>query len=223
VAGTSQLDYEQRVSRVIDHVRTHLAEELSRATLARVAAFSPFHFHRVFRAVTGETLFGFIQRPRLEKAAGALHQHPGLSALAIALDHGFMSAATFARAFRPRFGMTATPWRTGGAERWRARQARERKPGKPLRKSGKHGAPDGRILPAMAAGRSRWVFRSAICPRFTSPTCATSGPTALTASPRCGGGYERGWSPAVCVHGIAPGAATPDRFRSDLCLPVRPL
>jgi AraC-like DNA-binding protein len=88
VAGASQLDYEQRVNRVIDHVRTHLAEELSLATLARVAAFSPFHFHRVFRAVTGETLFGFIQRQRLEKAAGALHQHPGLTGLAIALDHG---------------------------------------------------------------------------------------------------------------------------------------
>jgi AraC family transcriptional regulator len=137
VAGASQLDYEQRVNRVIDHVRAHLAEEVSLATLARVAAFSPFHFHRVFRAVTGETLFGFIQRQRLEKAAGALHQHPGLSALTVALDHGFASAATFARAFRARFGMTATQWRAGGAARWRGRLARERKPGKPLRKAGK--------------------------------------------------------------------------------------
>ncbi len=137
MADASRLEYEQRVNRVIDHVRAHLAEELSLATLARVAAFSPFHFHRVFRAVTGETLFGFIQRQRIEKAAGALRQHSGLSALAVALDHGFASAATFARAFRARFGMTATQWRAGGAERWRARQARGRKPGKPLRKSGK--------------------------------------------------------------------------------------
>ena len=137
MAGASRLEYEQRVNRVIDHVRAHLAEELSLATLARVAAFSPFHFHRVFRAVTGETLFGFIQRQRIEKAAGALRQHPGLSVLAVALDHGFSSAATFARAFRARFGMTATQWQAGGAERWRARPARGRKPGKPLRKPGK--------------------------------------------------------------------------------------
>ena len=68
----TQAEYEQRVNRVIDHVREHLAEPLPLAELARVAAFSPFHFHRVFRAITGETLFGFIQRQRIEKAAGAL-------------------------------------------------------------------------------------------------------------------------------------------------------
>ena len=55
--------------------------------------------------------------------------------LEVALDHGFSSAATFARAFRAHFGMSATEWRRGGAERWRAR--RRRKMGKQLRKPGK--------------------------------------------------------------------------------------
>jgi AraC family transcriptional regulator len=137
VTGGSRLAYEQRVNRVIDHIRTHLGDELSLAALARLAAFSPFHFHRLFRAITGETLFGFIQRLRLEKAAGALRMHPDLSVLGVALDHGFASAATFARAFRAHFGMSATEWRLGGAERWRARQDRAGKTGKPLRKRGK--------------------------------------------------------------------------------------
>ena len=117
-------EYEKRVNRVIDHIRDHLADELTLADLARVAAFSPFHFHRVFAAITGETLFGFIQRVRIERAAGALTSHPDQGVLAVALDHGFSSAAAFARAFRARFGMSATEWRAGGAERWRARQAR---------------------------------------------------------------------------------------------------
>jgi AraC-like DNA-binding protein len=69
------------------------------------AAFSPFHFDRVFKAVTGETLFGFIQRVRLERAAAALLAHQGASVLEVALDHGLASAATFARAFRARFGI----------------------------------------------------------------------------------------------------------------------
>jgi AraC family transcriptional regulator len=137
VTSGSRLAYEQRVNRVIDHVRAHLGEELSLAALARVAAFSPFHFHRVFRAITGETLFGFIQRLRIEKAAGALSMHPDLSVLGVALDHGFSSAATFARAFRVHFGMSATEWRTGGVERWRARHDRAGKAGKPFRKRGK--------------------------------------------------------------------------------------
>ena len=145
MTGSNRLEYETRVNRVIDHIRGHLAEELSLSTLARVAAFSPFHFHRVFRAITEETLFRFIHRLRIEKAAGALLNHPDQSVLEVALDHGFASAATFARAFKTRFGMSATEWRSGGAERWRARHRPERRhrpesnPGKQLRKAGKAG------------------------------------------------------------------------------------
>jgi len=144
-ADRNRTEYEKRVNRVIDHVRQHLADELTLAALARVAAFSPFHFHRVFHAITGETLFEFIQRQRIEKAAGALLSGRDRSVLEVALDHGFSSAATFARAFRAHFGMSATQWRSGGAERWRKRQAPERKPSKQVRNDGKawvHGRTD---------------------------------------------------------------------------------
>ena len=67
MTGGERLEYEKRVNRVIDYVREHLADELSLAQLARVAAFSPFHFHRVFTAITGETLFAFIQRVRAQR------------------------------------------------------------------------------------------------------------------------------------------------------------
>ena len=135
--GPDRVEYEKRVNRVIDHIRRHLAEELSLSSLAGVAAFSPFHFHRVFKATTGETLFGFIQRLRIERAAVALTAHPDQSVLEVALDHGFSSAATFARAFRARFGMSATAWRDGGAARWSARHRGERNPSKQVRKPGK--------------------------------------------------------------------------------------
>lgn len=143
--SSERLEYEKRVNAVIDHVRDRLAEELSLRTLARVAAFSPFHFHRVFRAITGETLFGFIQRLRIEKAAASLVNHSDQSILAVAVDHGFASSATFARAFKTHFGMSATAWRAGGAKRWRRRRASESNPGKQLRKASKankRGRPD---------------------------------------------------------------------------------
>ena len=128
--GPNRLEYEKRVNRVIDHVRDHLAEDLPLERLARIALFSPFHFHRVFRTVTGETLSAFVQRQRLERAAVSLVHHPDESVLAVALDHGFASAAGFARAFRAHFGTSATEWRAGGARRWSKR-------GKPFRKPGK--------------------------------------------------------------------------------------
>lgn len=132
-----RLEYEKRVNRVVDHIREHLADELTLAGLARVAFFSPFHFHRVFKTIMGETLFGFIHRLRVEKAAVALRDRRDRSVLEIALDHGFSSPATFARAFRAHFGMSATEWRAGGAERWSASRRSERNPGKQLRKHGK--------------------------------------------------------------------------------------
>src|SRR6185436_19932594 len=89
MAGGHRGEYDRRVNRVIDHIREHLADELPLAALARLAAFSPFHFHRVFRAVTGETVAGFVHRLRIEKAAAALRDHPGRAVLEIALDHGF--------------------------------------------------------------------------------------------------------------------------------------
>src|SRR5262245_14335503 len=134
VRSGPRLEYEARVNRVVDYIREHLAEELSLAGLARVAAFSPYHFHRVFRAISGETLFSFIHRQRIEKAAGALLSHADESVLAVALDHGFASAASFARAFKTHFDMSATEWRGGGAHRWQARQRRDSNPGKQLRK-----------------------------------------------------------------------------------------
>jgi len=107
-------EYEKRVNRVIDHLRTHKSEDLSVESLAAVAGFSPFHFHRVFKSMTGENLMEHIQRTRLEAAATALGARPHADILEIALDHGFRSASAFARAFKERFGMTASAWRAAG-------------------------------------------------------------------------------------------------------------
>lgn len=132
----NRLEYERRVNRVIDHVRGHLAEDLPLERLARIALFSPFHFHRVFRTVTGETLAAYVHRQRLERAAVSLIHHPDQSVLAVALDHGFASAAGFARAFRGHFGMSATEWRAGGARRRSSAVNRFARPAKRRRAGG---------------------------------------------------------------------------------------
>ena len=116
-----------------------------------MAAFSPFHFHRIFRVVTGETLFGFVQRLRLERSAGVLVAVPDRSVLEVALDHGFSSSATFARAFKAHFGMSASVWRRGGAGRWSERRRQNRKLGKQLRKPGN--APTRRVSDTPSRGR----------------------------------------------------------------------
>ncbi|MDT8324704.1 MAG: AraC family transcriptional regulator [Bacteroidota bacterium] len=104
-------EYIARINRVIDHIETHLQEPLRLETLAGIAAFSPWHFHRIFHAMVGETLSRFIQRLRVERAAMQLAGNPARSIGDVALDSGFASSQTFARAFRERFGMSASDWR----------------------------------------------------------------------------------------------------------------
>ena len=51
----SRTIYIERVNAVIDYIEHHLADDLSLSTLADVAHFSPYHFHRVFSTLVGET------------------------------------------------------------------------------------------------------------------------------------------------------------------------
>ena len=69
-------EYTARLNRVINYIDEHLDEPLSLQELAQVAAFSPFHFHRIFKALTGETLGAFVWRLRLERAANLLLWQP---------------------------------------------------------------------------------------------------------------------------------------------------
>jgi AraC family transcriptional regulator len=107
-------EYTARVNRVIDYIENRIDRELSLKELSEVAGFSPFHFHRIFAALVGETLNSFIQRIRVEKAASMLIQNPKKSITEIALDCGFSGASTFARAFKDCFGISASQWRAGG-------------------------------------------------------------------------------------------------------------
>lgn len=104
----------RRLNRLIDHIETHLADDLCLDKLAELAAFSPFHLHRLFRAWTGETLRDFVRRRRLETAGNRLRYDRELSIGELAHSCGFASAETFARAFRQHFGQTPSSWRQQG-------------------------------------------------------------------------------------------------------------
>jgi AraC family transcriptional regulator len=105
--------YAQRIDRVIDHLRRNLDRPVKLGELAHVACFSEFHFHRVFRAVSGETLNNFTNRLRLEKAARLL-RYSVQSLTDIALDCGFSSSATFSRAFRSGYDTSPSQFRKSG-------------------------------------------------------------------------------------------------------------
>ncbi len=113
----TRAEYVARVNRVVDHIQANLDADLSLAKLARIACFSPYHFHRIFCGMMGETCNRFVRRLRVERAATKLRHSPGDSITAIALDCGFSGPEPFARVFRDAFGMSASQWRAGGHRR----------------------------------------------------------------------------------------------------------
>ena len=112
-------DYLERVNRAIDHIVRHLDRPLRLAEVSRVAAFSSFHFHRVFKSATGETLQQFVNRVRLERAIFLMAHRPSSTLTEIALAVGFASSSDFSRSFRERYGL---PPRVFDLERWRDAQ-----------------------------------------------------------------------------------------------------
>lgn len=82
---------------------SNLASSLRLEDVAQAAGFSPFHFHRVFRAILGETLQQFVKRQRLERALYWMSHTPSRSLTEIALECGFSSSSDFSRSFKQRF------------------------------------------------------------------------------------------------------------------------
>lgn len=102
------LEYAARINRVQDYIEQHLAGDLSLDHLAGVSGFSKFHFHRIFRAMTGETLLAYINRLRMEKAISLLLKNRRMSITQIGLKLGYSETAVFSRAVKRHFGMSAT-------------------------------------------------------------------------------------------------------------------
>lgn len=102
--------YKSRINKVIDYVNNNLDKSISLDELASVAFFSPFHFHRIFVAVTGETVNHFTNRIRLEKTARLL-KFSEKSISEIAIECGFSSNATLSRLFKQYFGIPPSEYR----------------------------------------------------------------------------------------------------------------
>jgi len=102
--------YRERMVRALTHIQSHLDRELPLEELAAVACFSPYHFHRIFRGMVGETVKEYVRRLRLERAALRLKTSAD-PVTALALDAGYETHESFTRAFHAMFGVSPTEFR----------------------------------------------------------------------------------------------------------------
>ena len=102
--------YQQRINLVLRHIEQNLDTRPDLDELARIACFSPYHFHRIFSAMVGESVAAYVRRLLLERAAMQLGHSPE-SVTQIALGAGYESADAFTRAFRAHMGMLPSEYR----------------------------------------------------------------------------------------------------------------
>lgn len=133
----SKKEYQARINRVMDYIEKNLDQPIDLQTLSGIAHFSPFHFHRIFTFLTGETPNNFLLRIRIEKAAYELKDHKEILISEVAYKCGFNNVSTFSRTFRKFFGMTAQEFRNQEKAVFTKDGVLYSKNGKPLSKNGK--------------------------------------------------------------------------------------
>ncbi|MBF4515950.1 AraC family transcriptional regulator [Flavobacterium sp. ANB] len=104
-------EYYFRINKSIDYIKENLHEELSLEKLASLSNFSKFHFHRIFKLVTGITVNEFIKKAKIERALFFLMNNPSKTINEISIDCGFLSMSSFSRSFRELQKTTPSAWR----------------------------------------------------------------------------------------------------------------
>ncbi len=95
---------------ILNYIEEHLEEPLDIKKLSLVAGYSEYHFCRLFKKYTNETVMEYVCRRRLIRAAEEIAT--GMRILDVALKYGFQSHSAFSKAFNREFGFSPSLLRT---------------------------------------------------------------------------------------------------------------
>ena len=107
---TGQLSFPYR-RMLQERIHAHLDQSLTLADMASWVNLSPYHFARLFRATFGCAPYQYVQEQRLILARDQLRNSRD-KITAIALSCGFNDSSQFSRAFKSRFGVSPSGYRS---------------------------------------------------------------------------------------------------------------
>ncbi|QNR87103.1 AraC family transcriptional regulator [Pedobacter riviphilus] len=106
-----QITYISSLNKALQFIDENLDTSLSLEMISKVACFSPFHFHRIFKAITNETLNAYVNRKRIEKVASVLMHKPEASITELSLLFGFNSNSSLTRSFKKYYNISPSEFR----------------------------------------------------------------------------------------------------------------
>lgn len=105
-----QTEYILRINQIFEFIDENLGSDLSLKRVAEAAFFSPFHFHRIFKSITGETLNEYVTRRRIERSALDL-LHKKMNVAEVAHNYGYGDNSSFSKAFKKHFSISPQGFR----------------------------------------------------------------------------------------------------------------
>jgi AraC family transcriptional regulator len=111
-------DYIKRINNIFLFIDQNLDQELTLEIIANVGFYSPFHLHRIFKAITNETVNEYITRKRIEKTASVLLHKREITITELCLQCGFNSNSSFTRTFKKFYGISPTEFRKSNPNKY---------------------------------------------------------------------------------------------------------
>ena len=115
-------DHKERMNEVLYHIYKNLSKKLTIEDLAKISSYSPFHFQRMFKSFTKQSVVTYIKKLRLQWAGNLLIFNPQSTITEIVYTCGFNSSATFSNEFKKYFNTTPSFWRKGAHENYESNE-----------------------------------------------------------------------------------------------------
>lgn len=98
------------INRAIDYILNHINDNISVEEIARYCNFSRYYFSRMFKMETGESVYEFIKRVKMEQSAFRLKVEKNRSITAISCDYGY-SSSNYSSAFKQHHSISPIEFR----------------------------------------------------------------------------------------------------------------
>lgn len=103
------------INQAIDYILAHITEELTVEEVARQCNFSKYHFSRMFKLATGEGIYEFIKRVRMEQSAFRIKAEADKAITDIGARYGY-SSSNYSASFRQHHAVSPVQFRRALAE-----------------------------------------------------------------------------------------------------------
>ena len=104
-------NYRWLINKTVDYIENHLSEKIRLSDTAHELGVSEYHFHRIYRKSSTETLNQFITRIKMERSAMYLLVNSSTTITEIAFRYGYSESSSYNRAFRKHFGLSPSRFR----------------------------------------------------------------------------------------------------------------